>query len=202
MVHYKKIDNTMSENHHSQDDHIYTKEIIEFTTVANEFCKLLENLQSQSRKEFIHNTYKILTLLQSKVILLADFKKESEFESESFVNEADWHFIDTAISEKLGSFEIFSELREPADPEVFGEVTISECLADTYQDLKDFTQIFQLGNPEAVAQAIFECKNSYEQYWGPRIMIVIRELHLLIYGERDLDEEESQKQLSEFSSKK
>ena len=184
-----------------QENIIYSKEVIEFTAIANEFCKLTESLHAQNRKDFIHNAYKLLTLLQSKTVLLPEIKLQSEYESESFVNEADWHFIDTSISEKLGSLELYSDLREPANPDTSSEVTISECLADTYQDLKDFTQIYQFGNPEAILQALSECITSFEQYWGPRIMIVIREFHLLLHGDADLEESTKEENRSSDQNK-
>jgi len=174
------------------EDIIYSQEVIEFTAAANEFCKLLENLSAQSRNEFIQNTYKLASLLLSKTILLPYINSVTEFESETFVNEADWHFIDNAVSEKLGPFEHFCELRDPGNPDTSSEITLSECFADTYQDLKDFTQIFQFGHPEAIAQALTECKKSFENYWGPKLIIIINEFHVLIYSEKDLDEDSNE----------
>lgn len=180
-----------------QEDIIYTKEVIEFVTVANEFCLLMESLNNLTREEFIKNTYKILTLLQLKALILPKHEPADQAQTESFVNEADWHFIDNGISEKMGSLEIFSDLREPFDPLTSIEISISECLADTYQDLKDFTQLYQLGNTEAVTQGLWDCKTNFEQIWGPRIMIVIREFHLLIYGDKDLTDEETDKKIDQ-----
>lgn len=173
------------------EDIIYSREVIEFITVANEFCLSAEGLNSMTREEYIINTYKILTLLQLKALTLPKPEPIDDAQTESFINEADWHFIDNGISTKLGSFEIFSDLREPIDPLTSIEISISECLADTYQDLKDFTQLYQFGNVEAITQGLWECKTNFEQVWGPRIMIVIREFHLLIYGEKDLTDEKN-----------
>lgn len=181
----------MSENKNIlPKDLIYSDEVVEFVTIANEFCKLLEGLNNISREEFIGNTYKILIILQLKALILPKPKDENITQTESFVNEADWHLIDNEVSGKLGSFEIISELREPGNPDNSIEISISECLADTYQDLKDFTQLYQYGNPEAITQGIWECKTNFEQIWGPRIMIIIKEFHNLIHGEKDLSEEE------------
>ncbi len=181
----------MSENKNIlPKDLIYSDEVVEFVTIANEFCKLLEGLNIITREQFIKNTYKILVILQLKSIILPKPKDENIAQTESFVNEADWHFIDNEVSSKLGNYEIISDLREPANPEISIEISISECMADTYQDLKDFTQLYQYGNPEAVTQGLWECKTNFEQVWGPRIMIVIKEFHNLIHGENDLSEEE------------
>ncbi|MCD4794167.1 MAG: DUF5063 domain-containing protein [Bacteroidales bacterium] len=176
------------------DKLIYTKEVIEFVTVANEYCVLLESLETLTREQFIEETYKILTLLHLKALTLPKPKDISNVETETFMNEADWHFIDTGISTKLGSLETFNDLREPIIPDNPVNISISECLTDTYQDLKDFTQLYQIGNEDAVTEGLWECKNNFEQIWGPRIIIVMKEFHNLIYGDNDLSEEEKTSQ--------
>jgi hypothetical protein len=170
-------------------DIIYSDYVVEFITVANEFCKLIENVSYISREMFIENTYKILVLLQLKAVMLPKIEPDIDFETESFVTEQDWYQIDTGVSNKLGSLEIFSELREPANPEIPFEISLSECIADTYQDLKDFIMLYQIGNIEATFLGLNECKNDFEQIWGPRIMLVIREFHNLIYGDTNILDE-------------
>ncbi len=171
------------------DKIIYSKEVIEFVTVANEYCMLLESLNLLTREQFVKQTYNILTLLHLKAIILPKPKDISNANTESFVNEADWHFIDNGISRKLGSLETYSELREPLDPDSVLNVSISECLTDTFQDLKDFTQIYQFGNEDAITEALWECKNNFEQIWGSRIILVLKEFHNLIYGNVDFTED-------------
>jgi hypothetical protein len=170
-------------------DLIYSNYVVEFITVANEFCKLVENVTYISREKFIENTYKILVLLQLKAIMLPKIEPDLDYETESFVTEQDWYIIDTGVSNKLGSLETFSELREPANPESPFEISLSECIADTYQDLKDFIMLYQIGNNEATFLGLNECKNNFEQIWGPRIMLVIREFHNLLHGDTEIADE-------------
>ena len=178
------------------DKLIYTKEVIEFVTVANQYCILLESTETLTREQFIDNTYKILTLLHLKALTLPKPKNISNVETETFMNEADWHFIDNSISTKLGSLETFNDLTEPIIPDNPVNISISECLTDTYQDLKDFTQLYQIGNEDAVTEGLWECKNNFEQIWGPRIIIVMKDFHNLLYGDKDLSEEEKTSQES------
>ena len=176
-------------NDNSPQDIIYSEYVIEFITVANEFCKLVENVNYIARETFIENAYKILILLQLKALMLPKIEPDADYETESFVSEQDWYLVDTGVSNKLGSLELFSELREPANPESPFEISISECIADTYQDLKDFINLYQVGIAEAIFLGLNECKNNYEQIWGPRIMLVIREFHNLLYGDTDIKDE-------------
>ncbi len=167
-------------------DIVYSDEVVEFSKAALEFCSMIENINQITREEFIENTYKILVILQVKAVLLPETEANNEFETESFVNEQDWYFVDTGVSGKLGIFETFSELREPLKTEEPFEISISECIADTYQELKDFIMLYQVGNLDAIYQGLNECKTGYKIFWGPRIMIVIKEFHNLIFGDTDI----------------
>ncbi len=182
------------ENSNKENDNniVYSSETIEFVTVANEFCKLLENLNNFSLSKFIENTYKISSLLHLKVLNLQKPENAAKIPSETFITEADWHFIDNAISQKLGQFEVYTEIREPANPDTPAEISMSECLTDIYQDLKDFTTLYRIANEDAILNAVFECKNNFEQFWGPRLLAVSKEFHNLLYGNEELKSENSE----------
>ena len=179
------------EENNLPDKLIYTPEVIEFVTIANEYCLLLEGLNELTREQFIEQSYKLLTLLHLKAVILPKPEDIENAETEAFMNEADWHFIDTGISTKLGSHETFNELIEPAIPDNPINISLSECMTDTYQELKDFTQLYQFGNEDAITEGLWECKTNFEQIWGPRLIIVMKEFHNLIYGNTDLADEES-----------
>ncbi len=181
----------MNEQNSLSDNIIYSAETIEFVTIANEYCKVLENLNSFSLKEFVETTYKISSLLYLKALKLPKPEIKDPLPSETFITEADWHYIDSAISKKLGQFEVYAEIREPANPEIPIEISMSECLTDTYQDLKDFTKLYSIANEDVILNAIFDCKTNFEQVWGPRILTVMREFHNLIYGNEELSEPEN-----------
>lgn len=172
------------------DKLIYTKEVIEFVTVANEYCVLVQSLNVLTREKFVEQTYKMLSLLHIKAIMLPMPKDISNANTETFMNEADWHFIDNGISKKLGSFEVFSDFKEPLDPETTINISLSEALTDIYQDLKDFTQLYHFGNEEAITEGLWECKNNFQNIWGPRLIVVLKEFHNLLYGNIDLAEKD------------
>ena len=184
------------------DKLIYSKEVIEFVTVANEFCVLLESLNNLTREEFVRQTYKMLSLLHLKTIIIPKPKNITNAETETFINEADWHFIDNGISKKLGSYEVFTDMTEPATPEVSINISLSEALADIYQDLKDFTQLYHFGNEESITAGLWECKNNFEQIWGSRLIIVLKEFHNLLFGNIDLSEleEDNEEQIDNLTS--
>lgn len=180
------------ENNESENSIIYSTETIEFVTIANEFCRLLENLNDFSLAEFIKNTYKISSLLHLKVLSFPKPEIKQNLPSETFITEADWHYIDTAISQKLGQYEIFTEIREPANPDTPINISMSECLTDTYQDLKDFTKIYHIASEDVIINAMYNCKIGFEQFWGTRLLTVLKEFHNLLYGNEELETEEQE----------
>lgn len=182
----------MEEKDNLNNSIVFSPETIEFVTIANEFCKFLENLNDFSVSQFIENTYKIGSLLHFKALGLPKPDINEKLPSETFITEADWHYIDTAISQKLGQYEIFTEIREPANPDTPINISMSECLTDTYQDLKDFTKIYHIASEDVIINAMYNCKIGFEQYWGTRLLTVLKEFHNLLYGNEELETEEQE----------
>ena len=69
--------------------------------------------------------------------------------------------------------------------------SISEDLADIYQDIKNFVCLFQLGINETMHDAIIECNEHFQQYWGQTLVNTLRALHDIRYS-TNLDEEEEE----------
>ena len=168
---------------------IYSQETIEFVTVANEYCKILENLNDFTLQNFIENIYKLSSLLLLKTLSLQKPDIAEKLPSETFLTEADWHYIDTAISTKLGQFEIYTEIREPAIPDNPLNISMSECLTDIYQDLKDFTKIYSIASEDVILNAMDDCITNFEQIWGPRLLAVMKEFHNLLFGNEEISED-------------
>ncbi len=173
----------------SENNIIYAQATLEFVTVAGEYCKTLENLNDFSIRQFIENTYKISSLLLLKALSLPKPEIEHKQAPQTCITEADWHYIDNAVSKKLGQFVSYTELRTPLEANHPQTMSISECLTDIYQDLKDVTTLYTLASEEVILNALETCKTNFEQFWGPRIIAVLAEFHNLLYGDEDFSEE-------------
>ncbi len=169
-------------------DLIYSKQTIEFVAVANEYCTLVENTSQQLRKDFIQNAQSLLSLLYLKALTLQEPQNISEEGTEKFVSEEDWLFVKATVSEKLGEKEIFSELYEPLNQEEAVSVSLSECFADIYQDCKDFVQLYEFANLEAINEGLWECLQNFQHIWGPRLLFILKEMHNMLYGNYDMEE--------------
>jgi hypothetical protein len=170
----------------------FQENISEFHLVANEYCRLLENIASFSKRKFISDAQKILNLLYLKASLIEKPEyQEDDVETEKFVTENDWLFIKDMVISKLASSDKYIDLVLPGDidPENYEAVPLSECFVDIYQDLKDFSSNVELGNDDAIRISFIECMENFEKFWGIRALTILIAIHNLLYGE-ELNEEE------------
>ena len=172
---------------------VYSKNVIEFATVANEYCSFIEAVDQFQRKDFIVRVQKLFPLLYLKATLLPEPDIEmSEDAPEKFVSEEDYNFVLHKLEEKFGQFDAYYEVFDPSMQysEDALEASISENITDIYQDLKDFILLYRIGTLEVMNDALWECRNNFEQYWGQRLVNGLRAIHNLVYGVSDLEEKE------------
>ena len=70
--------------------------------------------------------------------------------------------------------------------------SISEDIADIYQDIKNFVCLFRLGINETMHDAVIECKEHFVQYWGQTLVNTMRALHDARYNTNEETEEEDE----------
>ena len=170
-------------------ENIYSKNILEFVKIANKFCNFSENPDKKNKPEFIEESQKILSELYLKTLYLESGFPEYDSETEKFVSEEDWFNIKNTISRTLAESDIYGEVYENNMTEPI-DISISECFADIYQDIKDFIELYKISNIDAVQIALFEVKDNFERIWGQKLLFILKELHQLITSDSDWDEEE------------
>ncbi|MDP3916341.1 MAG: DUF5063 domain-containing protein [Bacteroidota bacterium] len=173
----------------------YSKNVIEFITVANEFCSFLERSESLETPDFLGRLQKILPLLYLKASLLPEFEFEADDDLEKFVSEMDYNLIQQKILRHTGANDDYQEvfLSEMQFSESALTASISENVTDIYQEMKDLVMSFRMMNDEVMEQAIWECKNNFSQLWGQSLVNSLRAIHNLIYAENTQDEPDTAK---------
>jgi len=173
----------------------YSKNVIEFITVANEFCSFLERSESLETPNFLGRLQKILPLLYLKASLLPEFEFEAEDGLEKFVTEMDYNQIQQKILRHTGANDDYQEvfLSGMQFSESALTASISENVADIYQEMKDLVMSFRMLNDEVMEQAVWECKNNFSQLWGQALVNCLRAIHNLIYSENTQDEQDTSK---------
>jgi Domain of unknown function (DUF5063) len=186
---------------------VYSRNVIEFVAVANEFCKYTEHASELKGDEMLKILQRILPLMYLKASLLPQLNPYFENGNEKFVTESDWVRIHDTLKEKFGTandyLEVFDEkINDSEGPVLSG---ISENMADIYQDLKDFLLLYQTGTSEVMNDAVWECRMNFENFWGQKLVNSLRAIHKFIYSgeeigkvENDFDENDERRNTSDW----
>lgn len=179
---------------------VYSTEVLEFVAVANEFCKFTENSDKLSKKGIIHGLHKYLALLYTKASFLPEFTSVLEESNEKYVTEDMWQGIEQIFLKKLGKHDAYLEIYHP-DYQTMEEnvrASIAENVADIYQDIKDFVTLFRVGVDEIMNEALWECQQNFKQYWGQKLLNTLRIIHMILYSNEELSDEDDQQDGMDF----
>jgi len=169
---------------------VYSKNVIEFVKVGWEFCNWLEIDDIDKTEVFEWKALKILPLLYLKMSLLV--KPESVLDDflEKTVTEADYDYIRQKVKLIMGRFddylEVFTNDIHLSETPIIS--TVSENIADIYQEIKDFLHNYRTAVTEIMNDALVELITQFEIYWGQKLVNVLRAIHQAYYVNEDLEQ--------------
>lgn len=169
---------------------VYTKNVIEMLTLANEYCLFVEKAENYKSEDILEYTRKIFPMLYLKASLLPNIMPENEEANERFVTAENWENIFNALREKFKDYDEYyyidnSNISE-TDPI---KASLADNLSDIYQDLKDFVVLYQKNTRDAKENAVFHCKYLFEHHWGYRVVNALKYLHHLTFTNLSLEED-------------
>lgn len=157
---------------------VASKSVIEFATIASEYCSLVESIFETEKKEFVNSLLALLPMLYLKVQFLPELEFISEDLIDKSVSEEEWETINNDVAKMFSDDNKYIEIYDPVEETAVSKETyISENIADIYQDVKDFVNMYHQGSIEAMNDAIVECKNNFKDYWGQHLVNSLRILH-------------------------
>ncbi len=173
-----------------ETDPVYSRQVVEFVAVATEFCKYAEHASEIKGEDMIRIMQRILPLLYLKASLIPEFKPYFEDGNEKFVNESDWNIIHDSFKRKLGSANDYLDISDEKTNEPGSTVvsSLAENFADIYQDLKDFILLYQTGTGEVMNDALWDCRENFENIWGQKIVNALKAIHKYIYSGENLND--------------
>ncbi len=180
----------MSENQNNENK-VYSHRVVEFVTVAREYCLLLENTQKYTKADFLKVVSQMLPLLYLKASMLPSFEQLLDEDPQDYVDEYTYEQIRIAIRRKLTRhddyLEVFKDDMQLSETPVVAN--ISEDLADIYQDLFNFCEAYRIGVDEIMNDALYKVSDQFRNYWGQRLCNAQRAVHSTLYGPDDLADE-------------
>ena len=178
---------------------IFDRNVIEFVTVAAEFCKFIEQAEGSKRTTFVDTTLKLLPLLYLKASMLPPCEMMGEEAPETFVTEETYEIVRmnlaAILAERDDYLDVFVSDMKYSDQPITRY--ISEDLADIYQDIRDFIFVFRLGLNETMNDSLAICQENFLLYWGQKLVNTLRALHEVKYAGQDDDEEGDGDELEE-----
>jgi hypothetical protein len=171
-----------------KSDPVYSRNVVDFVAAANEFCKYAEHASEIKGDEMLKILQRILPFLYLKASLLPALEPFFEDGNEKFVTETDWFRIHDTFREKFGTADDYLEVFDEKINESDGPVTssLSENMADIYQDLKDFLLLYQTGTQEVMNDAVWECRMNFENFWGQKLTNAMRTIHKFTYSGEEI----------------
>lgn len=162
-------------------DPVYSRNVLEMLTVANEFCLFLEKAEDYSKDEILSFLQKITPLLYIKAALLPMLEPEDDEAIEHFVTEEQWEQMFNLLRNKFGEADIYffidNHEKSHTDPV---RASLAENYTDIYQDLKDFVLLYQKPFKTFKENAVKECKQLFETRYGYRMVNAHAAIHYLL----------------------
>lgn len=184
----------MADNDENQLKGVYAKEVLRLVTAANDYCVFLEDKGDVKPVEFIPKMLKLSSEVYAAALHIEEFEPMLEHGNEKFVTEQDWSSVYQSVLLMLGSHNTYLRIAEDGEFDRSDLVThtVSEDLADVYQDLKDFTLQYRQGIEEIMNDAVYELMENFDQFWSTKLLYAMQSLNRLyvnhINPENDEDE--------------
>lgn len=167
----------------TEDKYIYSQPVLDLVTVSAEFCKYLEQCEGKEIPDFCRVMRGLLPMLYLKMSLLGDVPEAMGWNDHK-VTEGDYDFVRSAVaailSDKDDFLDVFVEDFKYSERPVL--CTISENLADIYQQLRELVEAFRDGYEDAMQVALFEVADEFRMQWGQKLLNALRAIHDISYN--------------------
>ena len=157
---------------------------ISFLGLANEYCNLMEQAIEIEKDELVDHLLRLLPRLYITATDLRLNEYDEDIYLEPYLEEEYYDSIlrklESVIGEDDTYLEVFEEDMKYSDTPV--AASVSEYLADIFQDLYNLIYAAKDAPQEHVNNLIFACKENFEAYWGQTLCNVMRALHKIKYN--------------------
>ncbi|MBR5639089.1 MAG: DUF5063 domain-containing protein [Muribaculaceae bacterium] len=158
-----------------------------FIVMANEYCEIIENCAELGREGFVESMLKLLPRIY---ITISDIEPSLEY-FDAFISqsldEPTYDMVRGNISALMGEedvyLEVFLEDMKYSDTPI--ATSISENLADLYQEFYNVVSSLRDLNTDEQRQILGMCKENFTEYWGQTLCNVFRALHSVSVAYRD-----------------
>lgn len=167
-------------NTHEPSDKGLSKTVLEMLTVANEYCLFFEQAERHETHDILVFFQKIAPLLYLKASLLEMVPANHDAGNERYVTEEEWEAIFKTLRKKFGKNDIYYVHDHNFDSV---EASLSDNMADIYQDMKDFVLLLQKNTTPARHNAVANIIDLFKHRWGIALINALGAIHHILYKE-------------------
>lgn len=155
-----------------------------FIALTNEYCHAIENVAENDREQFAAAMLKLLPriyIVASDLdtdVLYSDYELIPALEEEAYNQVRD--LVTMVMAEEDVYLEVFMEDMKYSDLPI--ATSVSENLADLYQEFFNFIASVKDATTEAQQELIGLCKANFRNYWGQTLCNVLRALNTVYYN--------------------
>lgn len=147
--------------------------------LAVEYCRMAEDAPNVEREEFVASMLKLLPRLYISATDVDEPGGYNEYYIEPMLDEVTYDAVRAGIAELMAEddiyLEVFLEDMKYSDTPI--ATSISENLADLYQELYNFAVSVREATTDVQQELVSQCKDNFVEYWGQTLVNVLRALH-------------------------
>lgn len=162
----------------NETPYIYSQSVLDFVRVSTEYCKYIEQCQNSSLADFTRVMRGLLPMVYLKLTLMGDVPEVAGWNDRKLTEE-DYDFVRSCVAQIMADkddfLDVFVEDFKYSEQPVL--CTVSECLADIYQQLRELVETFREGYEEAMEVALAEVVEEFRMQWGQKLLNALRAIH-------------------------
>lgn len=168
----------MSKNN-TLDIVIESESFKQFLQEARVYCKYIEE-EKETGNNFLKTIRFHLLNLYQYILKVHSIDIEYDYNSPGISNE-EYKRIESLISPRI-PVDYYFEVFDPLDMEKHEPVcgSLIDDLSDIYRDIKDSINDYDTGKIEAIEDAVFNFKESFESHWGNHLVSALKTIHWYI----------------------
>lgn len=160
-----------------------------FIALTNEYCQTVEKAIEMDRDEFVARMLKLLPRVYISASDLENDYAYSDYELLQALDEPAYDQVRGIVAQLMGSedvyLEVFLDDMKYSDTPI--ATTVSENLADLYQEFFNFIASVKDATNEARQELIGLCCANFKAYWGQTLCNVLRALNSIYYNVNNSD---------------
>jgi hypothetical protein len=154
-------------------------QVAEFVAEARRYCALIENEEGGGPSAFEKECLSVLLRLYQQVLLLPSADSPEHGLPDRILHD-DWQAVRQRTAQRTEHdlyWEVFEPFAENKPDPIHG--SISDDLADIWEDVKMGLLTFDSGQPNCINDAVWHWRFSFGSHWGYHVAGVIRAITAL-----------------------